>query len=370
MKGLFYTWNVMKPSYLISLTFTMLLTGCIAEDKNDSLTVTLKNFRSASELSYKTSNTDWVEIEANLNDIFTFETDTDRKYEVSIDCPFNEKGNSRLYFLTQNSFPTLDLGCDKVITRDQLESVNSQGTDYNFLDVAFEGSYLLQPTSDYYSWRNELLSDVFFNKRRVDQDIPNDLVGVAQLPNEFCKYYFQQNIVDVDQALSALTFRDSTHLLDMPLYSYTGRTFHVPLAYHTKDGGIHHLKNGCVNFDIPQSIRAQGDGYLTVYSRPHKYEASSSIIPHHLIWSDQHWYESNVPEVEIPEFKLNPYITLNQQLGRYVLKFNKAQAADFKPNYYSLKKVIRKFLSLLITKTLTLMNSTCPETSHSLTPSK
>ena len=85
----------MKYSLFIFIFF---LSGCIFDqNKSDSTSVQLTNFRSATALSYKTTNTDWIKVEDDPDDILIFEAEDDKKYQVSIDCPFNEYNKKRLY---------------------------------------------------------------------------------------------------------------------------------------------------------------------------------------------------------------------------------------------------------------------------------
>lgn len=103
--------------YVSLLCMCTFFSGCIDLDKNnsDSRSVTLKNFRSATELLYKTSDSDWIKIEDDPDDVFEFKTAKDKKYQIQINCPFNWQGKKRYYMLDNETFPNLDLGCDGLL---------------------------------------------------------------------------------------------------------------------------------------------------------------------------------------------------------------------------------------------------------------
>jgi len=333
MKGLFYTWNVMKYSFPPFLILSIVLTGCIEleNDKSDSRTVTLKNFRSATELSYKTTDTDWFFLEANDKDVFTFKTASDRKYQVSIDCPFNDKGLSRLYYLDQQTFSDLDLGCDQVLSKDVFSDL-LQPEIYSYsLDASYKANYLVHPSSEHTDFGSSNYWSLFNKKRRIDREDPADIVGTVHIENEHCNYYLKKKVENIETADKNLLDRE--YLYEMPLYQYDNRFLH--LGYFTSDKDIYPA-GACIHFDIPREIRSNDDGYFFVHSS----RKSTDLLPfwgpfHHIIWTQKDWYDDQIPDVEIPEIDLNPILRSNGDSGVVSISFDSTDTAELEVKFYS-----------------------------------
>lgn len=331
----------MKHSLATFLFLSIILSGCVEleNDKSDSRTVTLKNFRSATELSYKTTDTDWVFLEANDKDVFTFKTASDRKYQVSIDCPFNDKGLSRLYYLDQQTFSDLDLGCDQVLSKDVFSNL-LQPEIYSYsLDASYKANYLVHPSSEHTDFGSSNYWSLFNKKRRIDREDPADIVGTVHIENEHCNYYLKKKVENIETADKNLLDRD--YLYEMPLYQYDNQFLY--LGYFTSDRDIYPA-GSCIHFDIPSEIRSYNDGYFFVHSS----KISSDLIygwgpSYHLIWTKENWYDDQMPDVEVPHVELNPVLKADGESGEVSISFDSADTTDLEVKFYSFITADREF---------------------------
>jgi hypothetical protein len=296
--------------------------------------VQLTNFRSAIELSYKTTSSDWIKIEDDPDDIYVFEAEDDKKYQVSIKCPYNERGRARFYVLDQKNFPQLDLGCDDSLDPKDFANLEYSDIDYYSLDASFTASYLIHPYSHNASERGSIWT-LFFDKRRIDHEAKNDIVGLLYVQNEFCKFYLQKNVPDIQLELEKLNLLDRNHWYDMPLYIFgVGQNQHI--SYFQKSGKIYSLGNGCANFDMPSSLRGEGDGYLFAHSSFKEDFYPNFFGPsYHYLWTSSEWYQAKAPSFDIPDIALNPKIVFSIETGKVSVSIDKLDIDAFSLSFYS-----------------------------------
>lgn len=315
----------------------------------------LTNFRSAIELSYKTSSSDWIKIEDDPDDIFVFEAESDNKYEVSIDCPFNEYKKKRLYLLDSKNFPQLDLSCDAMLGgRITIDDVPKNVISYELHTPYSLDTFKFFPCP--------FLCSIFFNfdpiaaMRRIDKDNEIEVMGEVCFDTEVCQMYYRKEKSDYIFNADSLDLNDKNFLYDFPStkideynpdpdyyeqalnYYYS---FNTASGYLSSDNKAFPLTMNGRNLGIPQEIRSKNDGYLYKsnwqedYSEPFPLSYSLlqsskySDFPGLKVWGEE--------AIEFPVAQVQPrFIRSSSEEKADAISFNEFISSDFKTSYYSL----------------------------------
>lgn len=294
---------------LLTFCISAVLQGCIdlSEKKSESRTVTLKDFRSAESLSYKTSDLDWIQIENDPDDVYSFETGSDKKYQITIDCPFNSRNKQRHYFLDSRSFPQLNLGCDGVLNAQVELSDNSVIPDnlrsYD-LQIGESTEYLIYYPCQILCIDNNALQE---NKRiRVDADSDIRVLGQICFKDGFCTAYSGNfSYTDLIQPVNLDLSDQNFHYGE----SYATGSITGDAQYISADHKVYNLGPGIV----PDTLRRKGDGYQLSLGH---YGTVTNPEPTQLLTQILATDISNIPENPFPLSTTNlPAISLNGTLA-------------------------------------------------------
>lgn len=326
-----------------------LLSGCIEwdQDQSDSNSVQLINFRSATELSYKTTSSDWIKIEDDPDDIFEFKTEGDKKYQVSIDCPFNEYEKKRLYLLDSNNFPQLDLSCDAMLnSRITIDEVPDNVISYELYTPYSLDTFIFFPCIACFILGG---SEVVSTMRRIDKDKEIEVMGEVCFETDTCQMFYRKELSNYIFDTDFIDLNDKNFLYDFPViedneykssddYLYSGNYFSNYVSSNKK---IFPLTNNGRNFGVPTEIRSKNDGYLHSLlssNNPFTLFSSSYLIFYASAYSNYSGIRVQGEEtIEIPEVQLNPtFIRSDSEDEKDSISFNEFMATEFKTNYYSL----------------------------------
>jgi hypothetical protein len=342
--------------YFLFILF-FLLSGCILDqDQSDSKSVQLSNFRSATVLSYKTTNSDWIKIEDDPDDIFVFKTENDKKYQVSIDCPFNERKQKRLYLLDSKNFSKLDLNCDAMLdNRITIDDVPNNILSYELYTPYSLEPFIFTPCFAFFCFLDNAVKDSL-TSNRIDQDNEIEVMGEVCFDTDICQMYYRKEKSDYIFNAGSLDLNDKNFLYDFPSikideynptpdnheqaqqYYYSLNT---ALGYFSSDNKAFPLTTNGYNLGIPQEIRSKNDGYLyksnwqenqvEIFSPSYSLFQSSkySDVPGLKIWGEE--------AIEFPVAQLQPkFIRSNSEEKADAISFNKFIGSEFKATYYSL----------------------------------
>lgn len=340
------------------LVFTIFLSGCIEleQDNSDSSSVQLSNFRSATELSYKTTNSEWIKIEDDPDDVFELKTESDKKYQVSIDCPFNEYNSKRLYLLDSKNFSKLDLNCDAMLDN----RITIDGVPNNVLSYELYTPYSLEPfifipcVAFFCFLYNEVGDSLTSN--RIDQDKEIEVMGEVCFDTNICQMYYRKEKSDYIFNTGSIDLNDKNFLYDFPsikIDEYNPAADHYQQAqnyyyslntasgYLSSDNKVFPLTINGRNLGIPQEIRSKNDGYLyksnwqegysELFSPSYTLFQSSkySDFPGLKVWGEE--------AVEFPIAQVQPrFIRSGSEEKADTISFNEFISSEFKTTYYSL----------------------------------
>jgi hypothetical protein len=328
--------------------FIFFLSGCIFDqNKPDSTSVQLTNFRSATELSYKTTNSDWIKIEDDPDDILIFEAEDDKKYQVSIDCPFNEYNKKRLYLLDSKNFPQLDLSCDAMLdSRITIDEVPDNVISYELYTPYSLDTFIFFPCIACFILGD---SEVVSTMRRIDKDKEIEVMGEVCFDTDTCQMFYRKELSNYIFDTNFIDLNDKNFLYDFPAiedneykssddYLYSGNYFSNYLSSNKK---LFPLTNNGKNFGVPIEIRSKNDGYLHSLlssNNPFTLFSSSYLIFYASAYSNYSGIRVQGEEtVEIPEVQLNPtFIRSDSEDEKDSISFNEFIGTEFKTNYYSL----------------------------------
>jgi hypothetical protein len=342
----------MKYSLFILI---LLISGCIFDqNKTDSNSVQLTNFRSATELSYKTTNSDWVKIEDDPDDVFVFKAEDDKKYQVSIDCPFNEYKQKRLYILDSKNFSQLDLNCDAMLdSRITIDDVPDNVISYELYTPYSLEPFIFTPCF-VFCFLNDAVGSLTSN--RIDQDKEIEVMGEICFDTDICQMYYRKEKSDYIFNIGSLDLNDKNFLYDFPSikideynpapdnyeqaqqYYYSINT---TVGYLSSDNKVFPLTINGKNLGVPQEIRSKNDGYL--YKSYWQENLIELFSPNYFLFQSSKY--SNFPglkvwgeeAIEFPVAQLQPeFIRSISEEKADAISFNEFIGSEFKTNYYSL----------------------------------
>lgn len=344
----------MKYSLFI---FIFLLSGCILDqEKTDSKSVQLTNFRSAIELSYKTTSSDWIKIEDDPVDIFVFEAEGDNKYQVSIDCPFNEYKKKRLYLLDSKNFPQLDLSCDAMLDGPiTIDHIPDNIISYELYTPYSLDTFIFKPCAIFCFLYDAAKDASTLN--RIDQDKEIEVMGEVCFDTDICQMYYRKEKSDYIFNAASLDLNDKNFLHDFPSIKidehnpyldndYQEQEFYLyslntASSYFSSDNQVFPLAINGRNLGIPQEIRSNNDGYL--YTSYWQEYSNESFSPSYFLFQVSKY--SDFPGLKVrgekaikfPVAQLQPkFIRSNSQEKADTISFNEFIGSEFKTNYYSL----------------------------------
>ena len=344
----------MKYSLFILI---ILISGCIFDqNKTDSNSVQLTNFRSATELSYKTTNSDWIKIEDDPDDILVFKTEDDKKYQVSIDCPFNEYERKRLYLLDSVNFSQLDLSCDaKFDGPITVDTVPDNVTSYELYTPYSLETFMFFPCSGLCSFFEALKEISALNRINRDKEI--EVMGEVCFDTGICQMYYRKDKSDYIFKTDAIDLNDKNFLYDFPSIksdeenpyiddAYLAQAYYLSefansSSYFSANNQVFPLTLNAKNFGIPESIRSKNDGYL--YSSFWQEEFGELFSPSYLLFQGSSY--SDFPDlrirgeeaIELPKVELNPkFIRSSAEDEKDAITFEAFTESEFNTTFYSL----------------------------------
>lgn len=334
----------------------LLLSGCIFEqNKTDSNSVQLTNFRSAIELSYKTTNSDWIKIEDDPDDILVFKTEDDKKYQVSINCPFNEYEKKRLYLLDSVNFSQLDLSCDaKIDGPITVGVVPDNVTSYELYTPYSLENFMFFPCSVFCFLLE--IPKIISTLNRIDRDKEIEVMGEVCFDTDICQMYYRKEKSDYIFNTASIDLNDKNFLYNFTsiksdeynpyLDDYLTQNFyssgvgHSP-SYFSSDNQVYPLTINAKKFGIPQSIRSKNDGYF--YSSHWQEAFGETFTPNYLLFQASTY--SDFPGLQVlaeeaivlPKVKLNPKFLRSSAEGeKDAITFEAFIKEEFNTTYYSL----------------------------------
>jgi hypothetical protein len=344
----------MKYSLFI---LSILISGCIFDqNKTDSKSVQLTNFRSATELSYKTTNSDWIKIEDDPDDILVFKTEDDKKYQVSIDCPFNEHERKRLYLLDSVNFSQLDLSCDaKIDGPITIDTMPDNVTSYELYTPYSLETFMFFPCSGlclFYEIPKEIST-----LNRIDRDKEIEVMGEVCFDTDICQMYYRKEKSDYIFSTASIDLNDKNFLYGFPSIkadeynpyfddAYLAQAHYLSefsnsLNYFSSNNKIFPLTINAKKFGIPESIRSKNDGYF--YSSFWQEKYGELFSPIYLLFQGSSY--SDFPDlrirgeeaIKLPKAQLNPkFLRSSAEDEKDTITFEAFTASEFNTNYYSL----------------------------------
>ncbi|OUS34865.1 hypothetical protein A9R00_12340 [Oleispira antarctica] len=334
-----------------------LLSGCIFDqNKTDSNSVQLTNFRSATELSYKTTNSDWIKIEDDPDDILVFKTEDDRKYQVSIDCSFNEYKKKRLYLLDSVNFSQLDLNCDaKIEGPITINTMPENVTSYELYTPYSLETFMFFPCQGL-CFLFEVPKEIS-TLNRIDRDKEIEVMGEVCFDTGICQMYYRKEKSDYIFNTDSIDFNDKNFLYDFPSIKadeynpyfddvYLAQAYYLSefansSSYFSSNNQVFPLTINAKNFGIPQSIRSKNDGYF--YSSFWQEKFGELFSPSYLLFQASTY--SDFPDLRIrgkeaiepQKAQLNPkFLRSSAEDEKDSITFEVFTGSEFNTTYYSL----------------------------------